>query len=117
MAGTTSTGAELTTPGIQAETIGARNMLADITSNPIDTVGIPFGGYNRRVMNQLKRAGYREIYTSDGGCSSEQRRVRHRTSVRAEMTDAVIEALLDGRESPVLRFKRHLKAMLKEHVL
>jgi peptidoglycan/xylan/chitin deacetylase (PgdA/CDA1 family) len=102
---------------LDAETIGARDMLATITGTHIHTVGIPFGGYNRRVMNQLKRAGYHEIYTSDGGHTSERLRLRHRTSVRAEMPEAFIDAVLGGRESLVCQFKRGLKTMLKEYVI
>lgn len=104
-------------PTLEAETVTARATLSDMAGMPIDTVGIPFGGYDRRVMRQLKRTGFSEIYRSDGGLASDRTRLRHRTSIRAGMSDSFIESVLAGRESPMRRMKRALKTILKEHVV
>ncbi|MEZ5778662.1 MAG: polysaccharide deacetylase family protein [Paracoccaceae bacterium] len=103
--------------GLATETIEARARLSEIAGRPIDTVGIPFGAYNRRVIGHLKRAGFREIYTADGGHTSDARRLRHRTSIRSDMTDGTINAILSGRDNPALKLKRGLKAWLKEYVV
>ncbi len=101
---------------LATETIEARTELSEIVGQLVDTVAIPFGSYNGRVMRHLKHAGFREIYTSDGGSASNSKRVRHRTSIREDMSDSWIENTLSGKESPVRRLKRGLKGLLKEHV-
>lgn len=100
-----------------AETVGARETLAGITGRPITAVGIPFGGYNRRVIGSLKRAGFTEIYTSDGGHASDRRRLRHRLSVRNDMPDDEVDAFMDGREPVLAKVGRAVKILLKEHVI
>ncbi|MEM7546724.1 MAG: polysaccharide deacetylase family protein [Pseudomonadota bacterium] len=108
---------KLDTAGLAAETIDARHRLGEIVGQRIDTVGIPFGAYNRRVIEHLKQAGFQEIYTSDGGYASRRRVVRHRTSVRSDMSDSQIAGVLNGRESVVAKTRRGLKAWLKEHIV
>jgi peptidoglycan/xylan/chitin deacetylase (PgdA/CDA1 family) len=49
------------------ETRVAIDKLSAVTGLHIDEVGIPFGSYDRRVLNQLRRIGVRFAFTSDGG--------------------------------------------------
>lgn len=46
---------------------GAREVLAETLAGPVDEVAIPFGSYDRRVLNHLKQSGFRTAFTSDGG--------------------------------------------------
>ena len=46
---------------------GAREVLAETLAAPVDEVAIPFGSYDRRVLNHLKRSGVGNAFTSDGG--------------------------------------------------
>ena len=102
---------------LKAETITARDMLAQIVGQRIDTVGVPFGAYNTRVVKRLRHAGFREIYTSDGGLILENRLLRHRTSIQGHMDGGRIEAILAGREPLGRKINRALKACLKSNAL
>ena len=96
----------------------SRKDLVEITGQPVDSVAIPFGGYNRRVSKYLKGLGFAEIYTSDGSHTSVRRRLRHRLSIRKDMTDAEVDSFLAG--SPVhwrSRLMRGTKSCLKEHII
>jgi peptidoglycan/xylan/chitin deacetylase (PgdA/CDA1 family) len=49
------------------ETQGALDEISAVIGHRVDEVGVPFGSYDRRVLNQLRRTGVRTVYTSDGG--------------------------------------------------
>lgn len=97
---------QLDDAGLAAETLGARDALAAVVGAPVASVAIPFGAYDRRVMAQLKAAGFTAIHTSDGGMAREGTLVRPRTSLRSDMDDARIEAIMAGAASPVKRLRR-----------
>lgn len=52
---------------LDRELIEARQVLEQALGKPIDAVGVPFGGYDRRVLRRLTSLGYRAIHTSDRG--------------------------------------------------
>jgi peptidoglycan/xylan/chitin deacetylase (PgdA/CDA1 family) len=91
---------------LDAETQGARDVLAAVAGAPVTSVAIPFGAYDRRVMARLKSAGFSAIHTSDGGQAQGDAQVRPRTSLRSDMDDARIEAILAGADPPVKRLRR-----------
>lgn len=103
--------------GLYLEVNAARDRLSELTRHPIDTVGLPFGGYNKRVIGHLKRAGFKRIYTSDGGHAGSGRLLQHRTSVQAHMGSAEIEAILKNDETLATKGKRALKSWLKANVI
>lgn len=105
------------TQGLHLEVNAARDQLSKIVGHPIDTVGLPFGGYNKRVIRHLKQAGFRRIYTSDGGHTGAGRMLQHRTSVQAHMEASEIEAILKGTETLAATGKRALKSWLKANVI
>ena len=92
--------------GLAAETQGARDALAAAMGAPVTSVAIPFGAYDRRVMAQLKATGFTAIHTSDGGMARDGTLVRPRSSLRSDMDDARIEAIMAGAASPVKRMRR-----------
>jgi peptidoglycan/xylan/chitin deacetylase (PgdA/CDA1 family) len=106
-----------TTAGLQIEIDQARDTLSAIVEQPIDTVGLPFGGYDKRVIRYLRRAGFRRIYTSDGGHTEADSQLRHRTSLQAHMGPAHIEAILKDDASAITKVKRALKSWLKANVI
>ncbi|MEB8388442.1 polysaccharide deacetylase family protein [Rhodobacteraceae bacterium KMM 6894] len=103
--------------GFKAETITARHTLAAITGHPITTAAIPFGAYNKKVIAGLARNGFRKIYTSDGGQTSDRRRVQHRSSVQADMSSVQIDAILTGQETIHCTARRAIKSWLKTYVI
>jgi len=52
---------------LNGEITVSKRVLEDILATKIQTVAIPFGSYNRRVLAALKVAGYTKVYTCDPG--------------------------------------------------
>ena len=65
---------------------GSRRVLEGVCGSPVETAACPFGAYDRAVLKGLRRAGYRLVYTSDGGTSAENHWLQPRTTVTRLMT-------------------------------
>ncbi|MFZ7094486.1 polysaccharide deacetylase family protein [Primorskyibacter sp. 2E233] len=105
-------------PALDVDIRDAQITLAEIIGQPVKSVAIPFGGYNRRVVKYLKALGFAEIYTSDGSHTSDRHRLRHRLSIRKDMTDAEVDTFLEGVEDNWRpRLIRGAKSFLKEHFI
>ncbi|SMY09296.1 polysaccharide deacetylase family protein [Flavimaricola marinus] len=104
-------------PQLQTETITARDTLSRITGRPVETVAIPFGAYNARVIKHLKASGFKEIYTSDGGHAAQNQPLRHRTSVRSDMDVSRIDAIVADSAPARAKIKRTVKSWLKSNVI
>lgn len=102
--------------GLKEEIPKARMLLSDITRKPVNTVSIPFGAYNRRVMSFLARMNFDTIFTSDGGLARQGAQVQPRLTIREDTQMDDIRNLLDGairtRESLRCGMKRLLKRYL-----
>jgi peptidoglycan/xylan/chitin deacetylase (PgdA/CDA1 family) len=102
---------------LKAETIDAREVLAQAVGHPVSSVAIPFGAYNKRVINHLRRSGFETIYTSDGGASSSNQQLRNRTSIRADMTLADVSYILANKVNWKSHIRRRLSTTLRRHVI
>jgi peptidoglycan/xylan/chitin deacetylase (PgdA/CDA1 family) len=63
------------------ETQDSRNLLEQICNASVDTAACPFGSYDRHVLAGLRRAGYRRVFTSDGGRATEGQWLCARTTI------------------------------------
>jgi peptidoglycan/xylan/chitin deacetylase (PgdA/CDA1 family) len=79
---------------------GAREVLAETLAAPVDKVAIPFGSYDRRVLSHLKRSGFRNAFTSDGGRASRSGWMIPRESYTTAWTADTIPDLVH-REPPL----------------
>jgi hypothetical protein len=50
----------------------------------VDEAACPFGSYDRKVLRALRSAGYKRVFTSDGGSTSSRAWLASRTSVHRE---------------------------------
>lgn len=91
----------------------SREVIAAACGRPVDTVAIPFGAYNGRVIRRLKAAGYERIYTSDTGPANGASRVQARTSIRSDMSLQDVERILSDRVSWKRKLRRTLAGILK----
>ncbi|QIG54014.1 polysaccharide deacetylase family protein [Altererythrobacter sp. BO-6] len=99
------------------ETIAARAEIASAVGTPVEEVAIPFGAYDRRVLGWLRQCGFTRIHTSDGGALSDPAApIWNRTSLRSDMAQAELEALLAGRWSPVQRLRQTLGTLHRRHI-
>jgi peptidoglycan/xylan/chitin deacetylase (PgdA/CDA1 family) len=72
----------------------SRRILEEVCGITIDSAACPFGAYDRMVLRALQRAGYRRVYTSDGGLSTESRWIQPRTTVTRSVTLDEIQRLV-----------------------
>lgn len=99
------------------ETVTARAEVAEASGQPVTSLGVPFGGYNRSVIARLKAQGFAAIYTSDSGSSRPGARIRNRTSLRSDMPPARIAALLDDAEAFKPRLRRAVSTFLRRNIV
>jgi peptidoglycan/xylan/chitin deacetylase (PgdA/CDA1 family) len=77
------------------ELVEAREAIAEVAGQRIDEAALPLGMYDRRVLAQLRRHGYRRVFTSDRARASESAWLSPRHSVVSTDTAASLrEAVL-----------------------
>jgi peptidoglycan/xylan/chitin deacetylase (PgdA/CDA1 family) len=110
-----------------AAEIGAvtRDKIGTAAGVRVTSAALPFGRYNAAVLRALKREGYLQVYSSDGGPlktlgAAVDLRIPGaapwpipRTSLRADMTLPDIEAIILGQESIHRRFRRTIACAIK----
>ena len=106
---------ELGDPDLTTELSDSRAALEAICDRPVTQAGIPFGGYDARVLRKLRQAGYDAAYTSDRGWMKPDAFVRPRSSVTGAMGPAQIDAVLSGHMTPLLGLRRAL-SMLRRRI-
>ena len=77
------------------------------------SAAIPFGAYNRRVIDHLRRQSFDRIYTSDAGPARTDGLFRRRTAVMAHHRINDIAALIDDRAGPAARLRRTIAPLVK----
>jgi peptidoglycan/xylan/chitin deacetylase (PgdA/CDA1 family) len=81
------------------ELMEASHVLRELTGQPVSTVSIPFGSYDRHVLRGLRHAKVTRVYTSDGGPARRDSWLQPRNSVRHDLDDAWLTRTLDGRRA------------------
>ncbi len=98
---------------LHAELTASRRALAEIIDTDVTEAACPFGSYDRRVLRALRVAGYRRVFTSDGGTHAAGSWLSARTTVdRSRPLEEWLElARAGGRKppGPVQLGKRLLK--------
>jgi peptidoglycan/xylan/chitin deacetylase (PgdA/CDA1 family) len=96
----------LDSSALAAELAVSRKVLEALLAHRVTTAGIPFGGYDARVLRALRQAGYGVAYSSDRGLMRTDAFLRPRTSVWAEMDNLELAMILADRKSIVQRIRR-----------
>jgi peptidoglycan/xylan/chitin deacetylase (PgdA/CDA1 family) len=92
----------------------SKAVLESISRRPVDTVSIPFGRYNARVLKAVRRAGYRAAYSSDGGHTTYRHFLRSRRSIRADMSLDDVGNILTKKATLADRIRRGLWLGIKQ---
>ncbi len=71
--------------GLDVEIGDARRKLEDIIQRAVTSVSIPFGSYDRRVLNRLMRDPWDCIYTSDRGLARPTAKIKPREAIKNNM--------------------------------
>jgi peptidoglycan/xylan/chitin deacetylase (PgdA/CDA1 family) len=77
----------------------AGKFLSDLTGSTISEVAIPYGAYNRRVLNWLQAKPLTAIFTSDRGLTSNEHRIKSRESITNTMSKMPMPDMLLGPRS------------------
>ncbi|MEY9887627.1 peptidoglycan/xylan/chitin deacetylase (PgdA/CDA1 family) [Catenulispora sp. MAP5-51] len=70
----------------------ARGRIAEHSGRPVDTAACPFGAYDRKVLQALRKAGYRTVFTSDARPAHSGAWLQPRYSVEAGDTPETVRA-------------------------
>lgn len=100
----------LRTMDAHREFVEARAALAEASQGPVDEAALPLGRYDRGVLRNLKRSGYRTVYTSDRFPARSGAWLQARYSVTSTDTAESIGRIIT-RRSP-LREARNLAVSL-----
>ncbi|MFD2356318.1 polysaccharide deacetylase family protein [Nonomuraea ferruginea] len=82
------------------ELSAAHHLLGQLVGEPVSRVAIPFGSYDRLVLNRLRRMGVTRAYTSDGGRARPGSWLQPRTSLRHDLDRGWIARVLGGPSLP-----------------
>jgi len=102
-----------TPAALHAEVFHSRDRLEQVLGAPVTEAAIPFGNYNRKVIQALKAAKYEAAWTSDGGAIRGNGFLRPRTSIRSDMSVHDVQHCLTGRLHPVREARRVLSKAKK----
>jgi O-antigen/teichoic acid export membrane protein/peptidoglycan/xylan/chitin deacetylase (PgdA/CDA1 family) len=81
------------------------SILSALIGHPVESVAVPFGAYDRRVLYTLANSGIKHVYTSDGGFARPGTWVKPRTTIRIDTPLEVVERILSGQFSLLQRFQ------------
>jgi peptidoglycan/xylan/chitin deacetylase (PgdA/CDA1 family) len=97
---------------LSRELITARGLIQHATEGVVDVAACPFGAYDRRVVRRLRSAGYRHVFTSDGGGARATTWLQPRVSLRAWDGPGLVDETLgmDGVHAASIRVKSLVKA-------
>jgi peptidoglycan/xylan/chitin deacetylase (PgdA/CDA1 family) len=84
---------------VREEIADANRVIGELTGEPVAEVAVPFGSYDRIVLNRLRKAGMRRVYTSDGGRAQDGQWLQARNSIRHDLDDRWLAEVLDGQPS------------------
>ncbi|MGE0596391.1 MAG: polysaccharide deacetylase family protein [Hyphomonadaceae bacterium] len=88
-------------------------VLSDIVGAKVDTVGVPFGAYDSRVLRVLRRHNVRRIFTSDGGPCLPGAWIVPRNSMRSDTPEPALQAMLSGSKHPARFYARAAKRVTR----
>lgn len=91
----------------------ARQAIAAAVGRSVDAAACPLGAYDRRVLKDLRRRGYRLVMTSDRASTRRDAWLQPRFSVRAGDTVDDIGAILSGDGGPARRLGSRARILAK----
>ncbi|HEY2055845.1 MAG TPA: polysaccharide deacetylase family protein [Solirubrobacterales bacterium] len=97
---------------LDEEIAGAAGLLEDAAGASLEAAACPFGAYDRRVLGRLEDAGFRTVFTSDGGWASSGAWLQARNTLRAGDGAAAV-ATIAADAGAAARAKHGLKTMIK----
>jgi len=98
---------------LECELVESKRILEDIIDSSVTNTACPFGAYDRRVLQFIRKAGYKKVYTSDRGRANPDNWVISRNSLCAKDTADSIDRLIEGEfsffEQSLISLKKTVK--------
>lgn len=95
------------------ELTDSRVTLEQIVGQEVREAACPYGSYNRKVLQALKRTGYNRVYTSDGGAARRQEWLSARNTITRRHTIRDVKIALESENAGLRGVFRSLKLTLK----
>ena len=96
---------------LSKETGDAKRTIEDTIGTRVDSVAIPFGSYDRRVIDNLKI--FSSVYTSDGGMAPPLTRFVPRVSYNKDWSENTLNELASRKEGLLTSLKRSVVSTIK----
>jgi peptidoglycan/xylan/chitin deacetylase (PgdA/CDA1 family) len=91
----------------------SRQCLENILGVKVDSVAIPFGAYNRRVLSALQKAAFSRIYTTDKAIVRGSPMMINRYSIRRDDDPEDLGKIIKQLSSHKFRLISNVKTMIK----
>lgn len=103
----------LSDPELVEELDNARKRLADAANIAVNSVACPFGSYDRRVLQQIRRRGYTRVMTSDRAYTTKHSWVQPRFSLGSNDDLQSVRAILAGNSRRFRELEARSRLLLK----
>ena len=91
----------------------ARRRIEDAAGCAVTDAACPLGRYDRRLLSDLRRLGYRRVYTSDRRAAQQDSWLQPRFSVRREDTPESLRAAMLSRPGLARRTRQNVVGLVK----
>lgn len=95
------------------ELVAARERIAELSGAPVDLAACPLGAYDRRILHDLRRLGYSQVFTSDRRPARASAWLQPRYSVRRHDTVETLRAEVSAAPALPWRMTAAAKGLVK----
>jgi peptidoglycan/xylan/chitin deacetylase (PgdA/CDA1 family) len=103
----------LTPAEAEEELVAAREMIAEAAQAEVDSAACPLGAYDRTVLANLRRCGFRRVFTSDRRPARSEAWLQPRYSVRRADTPQTLRTRVLAGEALAARVRGTAAAAVK----
>src|SRR5580704_11624724 len=91
----------------------ARRRIEDVCGVAVSKAAIPFGSYDRRILQRLRRERFECVYTSDRGLAPAKAWLKPRDTIDSTWLEADMKHVLTAKSSLRARLRRNLSMLYK----
>ena len=98
---------------LDAELGGARRRIEDVCGAAVTKAAIPFGSYDRRLLQRLHRERFECVYTSDRGLARSEAWLKPRDTMDSTWLEADMNDVLNVKPSLKVRLRQNAAILYK----
>lgn len=98
---------------LDAELGEARRRIEEVCGVPVTKAAIPFGSYDRRLLQRLRRERFECVYTSDRGLARSEAWLKPRDTMDSTWLEADMQRVLTANPSLKTRLRRNAAMLYK----